>query len=92
LVSCRFGPIQLRKLTKGQRTDINEKNTLGSLLTRENTTLNSGTVGNGLIGVDSLGRLLAVEVILEELLDLGDSGRTTNEDNLSVSYDHYRSE
>jgi hypothetical protein len=72
--------------TKGQRADINEKNTLASLFTREDTTLNSGTVGNGLVGVDSLGRLLAVKVIFEELLNLGNSGRSTNEDNLVISY------
>ena len=56
--------LQIDSRTKGQRADIDEKNTLASLFTRENTTLNSGTVGNSLIGVDTLGRLLAVEVIL----------------------------
>ena len=78
--------LQIDSRTKGQRADIDEKNTLASLFTRENTTLDSGTVGNSLIGVDSLGRLLAVEVILEELLNLGNSGRSTNKDDLLISY------
>jgi hypothetical protein len=48
----------------------------------ENTTLDSGTVGSDLIWVDTLGRLLAAEVLLEELLDLGNTSGTTNKDNL----------
>lgn len=68
--------------TKGQGADIDEKNVLGSGLARENTTLDGSSVGNGLIGVDTLRRSLAVEVLLEEGLDLGNSGRSTNENNL----------
>ena len=47
-----------------------------------NHTLDSGTIGDGLIGVDGLVELLAVEVVLEELLDLGDTGGTTDQDDL----------
>ena len=36
-------------------------------------------MGNSLIGVDTLGRLFAAKVLLEELLDLGDRSGTTNE-------------
>jgi len=44
--------------------------------------LDSGTVGYSLIGVDSLRRFLAAKIFLEELLNLGDTSRTTNEDDL----------
>ena len=40
------------------------------------------TVGNGLIGVDGLARLLAVEEVGDELLDLRDTSGTTDEDDL----------
>jgi hypothetical protein len=43
--------------------------------------LNGGTIGNSLIGVNALGRLLS-KVLLEELLDLGDTSGTTDEDDL----------
>lgn len=39
------------------------------------------TVSNSLVRVDTLGRLLS-EVLLEELLDLGDTSRTTGENDL----------
>ena len=44
--------------------------------------MDSGTVGDGLIRVDGLVELLAVEVVLEELLDLGDTGGATDQDDL----------
>ncbi|KAF5326355.1 hypothetical protein D9611_000923 [Ephemerocybe angulata] len=68
--------------TEGEGADIDEDDISGSLSSREDTTLDGSTVGDGLIGVDSLGGLLAVEVLLEELLDLGDTGRTTDKNDL----------
>ena len=71
--------------TKVERDDIQEKEIGGvgrGSLAREDTSLDSGTVGNGLIGVDALLELLAIEEVDEELLDLGDTGRTTDEDDL----------
>jgi hypothetical protein len=59
--------------TKCQRTDIHQYDIFGALLTGEDTTLDSGTVSNSLIGVDSL-RSLFAEILLEELLDLGNAG------------------
>jgi len=71
--------------TKGEGNDI-EKEEIGSLggggLSREDTGLDGGTVGNSLVGVDALLELLATEEVAEELLDLGDTGGTTNEDDL----------
>ena len=71
--------------TKREGNDI-EKEEVSSLgrgsLSGKDTSLDGGTVGNGLIGVDALLELLAVEEVAEELLDLGDTGRTTNKDDL----------
>jgi len=71
--------------TEGQRNDI-EKEEVGGLgrggLSGEDTGLDGGTVGDSLIGVDALLELLATEEVAEELLNLGDTGRATNEHNL----------
>ena len=44
--------------------------------------MDGGAPGDGLIEVDSLGEFLAVEEVLEESLDLGDTGGATDENNL----------
>ena len=71
--------------TEGEGNDIEEEE-VGGLggggLAGEDTGLDGGTVGNSLIGVDGLLELLAVEELAEELLDLGDTGRTTDKDDL----------
>uniref|UniRef100_A0A7S3NEG7 NAD-specific glutamate dehydrogenase n=1 Tax=Aureoumbra lagunensis TaxID=44058 RepID=A0A7S3NEG7_9STRA len=71
--------------TERERGDIQEEDLVGGLargVTRENGSLDSGTVGNSLIGVDGLVGLLSVEVVGDELLDTGDTGRSTDEDDL----------
>jgi NAD-specific glutamate dehydrogenase len=67
--------------TESEGADIDKDDLAGTLSSGEDTTLDSGTVGDSLVGVDTLGRLLS-EVLLEELLDLGDTGGTTNKDDL----------
>jgi len=71
--------------TEGEGNDI-EKEEVGGLgrggLSREDTGLDGGTVGNSLVGVDALLELLATEEVAEELLDLGDTGGATNENDL----------
>jgi hypothetical protein len=71
--------------TERQRNDIEEEE-VGGLsrggLSGEDTGLDGGTVGNSLIGVDALLELLAVEELGQKLLDLGDTGRTTDKDDL----------
>ena len=67
--------------TESERADIDEDDVAEVLVTGENTTLDGSTVRNGLVGVDTL-RGLLVEVLLQELLDLRDTGRTTDKDNL----------
>ena len=69
--------------TEGKGADVDEEERLGALFAGEDTTLDGGAPGDGLIGVDSLGEFLAVEEVLEEGLDLGDTGRATDEDDLS---------
>jgi hypothetical protein len=77
--------VALHGNTEGERAHIQEKevSSLGrGSLAREDTSLDGGTVGNGLIGVDALLELLAVEELGQKLLDTGDTGGTTDEDNL----------
>jgi hypothetical protein len=70
--------------TGRQRRDVEEEKVLGLLrrVTGENGGLDSGTVGDGLVGVDRLVRLLAVEEVGHELYDTRDTGRTADEDDL----------
>ena len=67
--------------TKGKRVDIHEDNFVSAGVTGENTTLNGGTESDSLIGVDILASLLS-EILLEHLLNLGDTSGTTNEDDV----------
>ena len=73
--------VTLHGNTKGDRNDI-EQEEVGGLggggLSGEDTGLDGGTVGSSLVGVDALLELLATEEVAEELLDLGDTGGTTN--------------
>jgi hypothetical protein len=77
--------VTLHGNTEGERDDIEEEE-VGGLgrggLSGEDTGLDSGTVGNSLVGVDALLELLATEEVAEELLDLGDTGRTSDKDDL----------
>jgi len=70
--------------TEGQRGNIEKQDLVGGLggsVTGQDSGLDGGTVGNGLIGVDGLVGVL-VEEVGDKLLDLGDTGGTTDEDNL----------
>ncbi|KUI67228.1 NAD-specific glutamate dehydrogenase [Cytospora mali] len=71
--------------TQRQRCDIQKQDLVGGLgagVTRQDGGLDGGTVGNSLIGVDGLVGLLAVEVVRDQLLDTGDTGRTSDQDDL----------
>ena len=77
--------VALHGNTQGEGNDVQEKEVGGvgrGGLSGEDTGLDGGTVGNSLIGVDALLELLATEEVAEELLDLGDTGGTTNKDDL----------
>jgi hypothetical protein len=62
--------------TKSKWGNINKKEILGvfRLFTSENTTLDGSAVGNGFIWVDTSVWFLSVEEVLDELLNLWDSG------------------
>ena len=70
--------------TLGEGRDIEEEEVLDLLaaLSGEDGSLNGSAVSDSLIGVDGSVELLAVEEFLEHGLDLGDSGGTTDEDDL----------
>merc|ERR1712018_770608 len=53
-----------------------------ALVSSEDGGLDSGSVGHGLVGVDGLVQLLPVEEVLEQLLDLGDPGGASDQNNL----------
>jgi hypothetical protein len=71
--------------TESKRADVDEEEFLSARLAGEDTSLDSGTVSDSVIGVGTLGRLHAAEELLEELLDLGDTSGATDEDDLEVT-------
>lgn len=77
--------VALHGHTEGERNDVEEEEiggVGGGGLAREDTGLNGGTIGDGLVGVDALLELLAIEELAEELLDAGDTGGATDENDL----------
>lgn len=81
----RSEDVTLHGDTEGQRADIEKEEVSGlggGSLAGEDTGLDGSTVGDSLIGVDGLLELLAVEEVGEELLDAGNTGGTTDEDDL----------
>jgi hypothetical protein len=69
--------------TESKRGNIDEKKVLGLFgsLATEDSTLNSGTVSDSFVRVNTSVGFLAVEEFLNKLLDLGDTGRATDKDN-----------
>ena len=65
--------------TEGQGADVNQNDIFNTFPTREDTTLNDGTIGDSLVRVDTLSK-----VLLDELLDLGNTSQTTDEDDLEA--------
>ena len=67
--------------TESEGVDVDEDNVAQTFVTSEDTTLNGSTVGNSFIRVDTLGGFLS-EVLLEQLLNLGDASGATDENDL----------
>ena len=70
---------RLCKLTNIEKEEIS--GLLGGL-TGKDSGLNGGTVSDGLIGVDGLVELTSTEELGNEGLDLGDTGRSSDEDDI----------
>nr|CAB3501256.1 unnamed protein product [Digitaria exilis] len=64
-----------------ERRDVEQKQVLHLLvaLAGEDGGLDGGAVRDGLVGVDALAELLAVEEVLQQLLHLGDAGGASHE-------------
>lgn len=84
-VDDRGEDVALHGDTEGKGDNVEEEHVGGvggGGLAGEDTGLDGSTVGDGLVGVDALLELLATEEVAEELLDLGDTGRATDKDDL----------
>ena len=70
--------------TERKGSDIEKQQVLDGLglVTIEDGSLHGGTVSDGLIGVDGLVQLLAIEEVVQQLLDLGNTGGATDEHDL----------
>ncbi|CEO96728.1 hypothetical protein PBRA_005332 [Plasmodiophora brassicae] len=68
--------------TERQRGNVQQQDLAGLLagVAAEDGGLDGGAVGDGLIRVDRLARLLAAEELLDQLLDLGDTRRAADQD------------
>mmetsp|Transcript_33377 Transcript_33377/g.45689 ORF Transcript_33377/g.45689 Transcript_33377/m.45689 type:complete len:468 (-) Transcript_33377:106-1509(-) len=67
--------------TQSQRGDIKKDNFLSGLILGKNTSLDSGTISDSFIGVNTTVRFLSVEEIFQELLDLGDTSGSSDQNN-----------
>jgi hypothetical protein len=66
---------------QGEWRGINDQDSpqcFGLIVSRQNGGLHSGAIGNGLVGIDALVQLLAVEELRKHLLNLGDTGGSTH--------------
>merc|ERR1719264_1188695 len=70
--------------SKRERCNVEEEKVRDGLrsVAGQNGSLDGSTIGHGLVGVDRLVQVLPVEEVLQKLLDLGDPGGATNEDNV----------
>lgn len=69
--------------TERKGADIDENDAARSLGAGKDSTLDSGTIGNCLVGIDTFGRFFAKE-LLKELLNLGNTSRASNENDLGT--------
>jgi len=70
--------------TVGKGSDIQKEQVLDLFvtLTGQDSSLDGSTISDGFIGVDGSVGFLSVEEVSDELDDLGDSGRTTDKDDV----------
>ncbi len=80
----------LRGLTKSQWTDIDKQNPAVFLFPGKDTALDSCAICDCFVWVDTLGGLLAVEVLLEKLLNLGDTSGAADKNDLEANFSYYQ--
>lgn len=68
--------------SESKGVDIHKDDLLSTLLTGQDTSLDGSAESDGLIGVNTLAGLLAVEVLLDEGDDLGDTSGATDKDDV----------
>ena len=76
--------VTLHGNTERERRNVKEEQVSGLVagLVGQDGGLDSGTVGNSLVGVDALVELAATEELGDKRLDLGDTGGTTDKDDV----------
>ena len=69
---------------KGKRSDIQQQQifSIFGFVSREDGCLDSCTISNSLIRIDTLIQLFSTEEVLQEFLNLGNTGRATHQDNI----------
>ncbi|THU52808.1 hypothetical protein C4D60_Mb10t07840 [Musa balbisiana] len=69
---------------EGERSDVQQQQILHLLvaLSAQDRGLHRRTAGDSLVGVDALAKLLPIEEVLQQLLHLGNPGRTPDEDDV----------
>lgn len=67
---------------KRQRAHIEQQQLASGRVAAKHTGLNSGAVGDSLVGIDALVRRLAVEEVLDQLLHFGNTRGAANKDDL----------
>lgn len=75
--------------THGQWVDIQKNDLTSVFFAAQNSGLDSSTVSDSLIRIDTSARLLAVEVLLDQLLNFGNTSRSTNQDDfINIGFLH----
>eukprot|EP00126_Sphaerothecum_destruens_P012920 Sdes_comp22103_c0_seq1m20636 len=68
--------------TQSQRIHIQEQNIFSVSFPTENSSLNGGSIRDSLIWIDATARFFSVEEIFHKLLDFGNTGGSSDENNL----------
>jgi len=67
---------------QSERVDVEQHNVRADVLARQDTRLDGSAKGHGLVRVDAATWLLAIKELLDQLLDLGNTGGASDQHNL----------
>mmetsp|Transcript_3882 Transcript_3882/g.5706 ORF Transcript_3882/g.5706 Transcript_3882/m.5706 type:complete len:148 (+) Transcript_3882:558-1001(+) len=67
--------------TQTQRCDIQQKNIFSRFILRKNSTLNSSTISDSFIRVNTTVWFFTIEKVFQQLLNFRNTSRTTNKNN-----------